>query len=133
MSASDEVILTTEVPRELDMPVVVATRAIVAHFSFRGDRTELFQTDIMDRYRALANEFVCKPTNQKDRWGDQSGPHHTSITTGEHDEDRENDDAHIGDGPADERNKAADDEDKDNEDTVVEKIAPAAPESSKVR
>lgn len=133
MSKNDETVLTTVVPAELDMPVVVATRAIVSHYSFRGDREPLFKTDILDRYLALANEFVCKPTNQKGRWGDKLGPHHTLEQAGVDDEDREDDDAHIGDGPADERNKAAEDEDEAKDKALLQDIGLVASRPPQIR
>lgn len=84
----------------------------------------MLQTDVLGRYRALANEFLCKPNNQKGKWGHTLGPHHTSGAVG-YDSDREDDDARAGDGPDDERNEA-------DEDLEVEEIAPAAPGPARV-
>lgn len=64
---NDEVALTQIIPKELAMPVLVDTRALVAHFAFHldGQREDLLKTDILDRYRALANERACAANNQK--------------------------------------------------------------------
>lgn len=64
---NDEVALTQIVPKELAMPVLVDTRALVSHYAFHmdGQRENLRMTDILSRYRALANERVCSVRNQK--------------------------------------------------------------------
>lgn len=61
----DEGLLTEYVPRELNMPVLLATRAIAVHFAYRTDRKAMLQTDVLDRYRLYANEMVCATENQK--------------------------------------------------------------------
>lgn len=43
--------------------LLVNTHAIAAHFSFRSQH-EMYQTDLLDRYRAYANEMVCTKDNQ---------------------------------------------------------------------
>lgn len=43
--------------------LLVNTHAIAAHFSFRTQH-EVYDTDLLDRYRAYANEMVCKEDNQ---------------------------------------------------------------------
>lgn len=43
--------------------LLVNTHAIAAHFSFRSQH-EMYDTDILDRYRAYANEMVCTKDNQ---------------------------------------------------------------------
>ena len=53
------VVLTTKLRR----PLLVNTHAIAAHFSFRTQH-ELYDTDLLSRYRAYANEFICKADNQ---------------------------------------------------------------------
>lgn len=39
--------------------LLLNTRAVVAHFSFLSQR-DLFATDLLDRYRAYANEAACE-------------------------------------------------------------------------
>ena len=41
----------------------VNTHAIAAHFSFRTQH-ELYDTDLLSRYRAYANEMICTKDNQ---------------------------------------------------------------------
>lgn len=55
---NDEVALTMIIPKELNMPVLVDTRVIVAHFAFHdaGQRQDVLKTDLLDRYRDLADE-----------------------------------------------------------------------------
>lgn len=43
--------------------LLVNTHAIAAHFSFRTQH-EVYDTDLLDRYRAYANEMICKENNQ---------------------------------------------------------------------
>lgn len=64
---NDEVALTMTIPKELAMPVYVDTRAIVGHFAFHdvNQRRDVLQTDLLDRYRLLANERSCGANNQK--------------------------------------------------------------------
>lgn len=45
------------------LALLVNTHAIAAHFSFRTQH-EVYQTDLLDRYRAYANEMICTPDNQ---------------------------------------------------------------------
>lgn len=126
---NDERLLTEIVPLELDMPALIATRAISSHFSFRNERNKMLQTDLLDRYIAYANEMVCTPDNQKKRFGPQLGPHHLPSTrqTGEQMdgsnahgtnndkaanviEDGPGEVANIGDGPGEVANVKADEE-----------------------
>lgn len=65
MLADDEQELTVTVPKRLKRPVVIDTRAIVAHLSFFPQFEGIKETDLLDRYRAYANEMVCKPDNRK--------------------------------------------------------------------
>lgn len=53
------------IPRDLNMPVLLATRAVVAHFAYGKDRENVLKTDVLDRYRSYANEMVCDASNQK--------------------------------------------------------------------
>ncbi|KAL9028756.1 MAG: hypothetical protein Q9196_002924 [Gyalolechia fulgens] len=59
----DEHELSVNIPSKLNRPVLVNTHAVAAHFSFRTQH-ELYETDLLDRYRAYANEMVCTKENQ---------------------------------------------------------------------
>lgn len=59
----DEHELSVGIPTKLNRPVLVNTHAVAAHFSFRTQH-ELYETDLLDRYRAYANEMVCTKDNQ---------------------------------------------------------------------
>lgn len=59
----DEHELSVGIPVKLNRPVLVNTHAVAAHFSFRTQH-ELYETDLLDRYRAYANEMVCTKDNQ---------------------------------------------------------------------
>ena len=43
--------------------LLVNTHAIASHFSFRSQH-EMYDTDLLDRYRAYANEKICTEDNQ---------------------------------------------------------------------
>ncbi|KAG8529541.1 uncharacterized protein KY384_006178 [Bacidia gigantensis] len=62
-SFDDELALSVEVPHELKRPLLVNTHAIAAHFGFRS-QAEMYDTDLLDRYRAYANENICTKDNQ---------------------------------------------------------------------
>ncbi|KAI0131589.1 hypothetical protein F4776DRAFT_671595 [Hypoxylon sp. NC0597] len=64
----DEAELTSEIPLRLRRPVVIDTRAVVAHQSFYTQREGINQTDLVDRFRAFANENVCAADNLKKPW-----------------------------------------------------------------
>lgn len=64
----DEAEITSEIPQRLGRPFVIDTRAVVAHQSFFTQKDGIGQTDLMDRWRAFANENVCAATNQKRPW-----------------------------------------------------------------
>lgn len=59
----DEHVLSVALPLKLRRPLLVNTHAIAAHFSFRIQH-EVDETDLLDRYRAYANEMICTPDNQ---------------------------------------------------------------------
>ncbi|KAL8833292.1 MAG: hypothetical protein Q9170_004351 [Blastenia crenularia] len=59
----DEHELSVNIPIKLNRPVLVNTHAVAAHFSFRTQH-EVYETDLLDRYRAYANEMVCTKDNQ---------------------------------------------------------------------
>ncbi|KAI1417481.1 hypothetical protein F5Y13DRAFT_201059 [Hypoxylon sp. FL1857] len=64
----DELELTSEIPLRLGRPFVIDTRAVVAHQSFYPQKEGINQTDLMDRFRAFANENVCAAGNLKKPW-----------------------------------------------------------------
>lgn len=79
--ADDEQLISVELPRKhhrrkqslteqlsnplLTMPSenLVQTHALTAHFSF-AVQPEMYDTDLLSRYRAYANEMVCSSNNQ---------------------------------------------------------------------
>lgn len=99
----DEYLLTEVIPKSLDMPVLVATRAIATHFSFRGDREALLKSDVLDRYEALANELYCPANTMLSRLGRPLTPHQKPSPKGPvvspADASFGNDE--VGDGPQD--------------------------------
>jgi hypothetical protein len=64
----DEDAITKEIPKRTGRPFIIDTRAVVGHFSFFTQIEDIRQTDLLDRYRAYANEAVCKPGNLKQPW-----------------------------------------------------------------
>ena len=61
----DEQDITVTNPRKLGRPFLVSSHAIASHFSFSIVTKQLHSTDLMERYRGLANEKVCAKDNQK--------------------------------------------------------------------
>ena len=55
----DEHFLSITLPKRLGRTLLVNTHALAAHFSFQTQH-ELFETDLLGRYRALAAEMVCE-------------------------------------------------------------------------
>ena len=70
ITADDEVDISMRIPRETGRAFLVDTHALAAHFSFGGPGPMVRQTDLMERYRNVANELVCAPDNQKRRFLD---------------------------------------------------------------
>ncbi|KAF2972011.1 hypothetical protein GQX73_g1537 [Xylaria multiplex] len=68
MDDDDEYTITSGLPKKTGRPFIIDTRAIVGHFSFYTQVGEIRQTDLLDRWRAFANEAVCKPDNLKKPW-----------------------------------------------------------------
>ncbi|KAI4209179.1 MAG: hypothetical protein LQ351_007854 [Letrouitia transgressa] len=62
-TSDDEMVLSQEIPLKLQRPVLVNTHALAAHFSFRTQH-EIYETDLLSRYRAMANEMICGADNQ---------------------------------------------------------------------
>jgi hypothetical protein len=48
---------TVKRPRELDAPNLIVANSLVSHFSFYTQRGYLLETNILDRYRKLAEEL----------------------------------------------------------------------------
>ncbi|RYO90582.1 hypothetical protein DL764_008422 [Monosporascus ibericus] len=59
IGAADEEELSQTIPRRLGRPFVIDTRAVVGHHSFFTQREGIERTDLLDRWRALANEVAC--------------------------------------------------------------------------
>ena len=62
----DEQGIGVTIPRKTGRPFFVDTHAVVAHLHFGPQTRYMLQTDVLDRYRALANEMVCAKDNQKE-------------------------------------------------------------------
>jgi len=65
MRDDDERELTVDIPKRTQRPFLVDTRVIVSHLSFKPQDKGIRQTDLVDRYRALANEAACSVNNLK--------------------------------------------------------------------
>ncbi|KAI0517718.1 hypothetical protein F5B22DRAFT_645426 [Xylaria bambusicola] len=68
MNDDDEDAITRLIPRSTGRPFIIDTRAVVGHFSFFTQAEQIRQTDLLDRWRAFANEAVCAPDNLKKPW-----------------------------------------------------------------
>ncbi|KAI0474998.1 hypothetical protein GGR56DRAFT_666214 [Xylariaceae sp. FL0804] len=68
IAEDDEEDITSQIPKQTGRPFVIDTRAVVGHFSFFTQIEKVRQTDLLDRWRALANEAVCEPLNRKAPW-----------------------------------------------------------------
>ncbi|KAI0441824.1 hypothetical protein F4803DRAFT_403069 [Xylaria telfairii] len=68
MDDDDEDAITKSIPKKTGRPFIIDTRAVVGHFSFYTQQENIRQTDLLDRWRAFANEAVCKPGNLKKPW-----------------------------------------------------------------
>lgn len=65
ISERDELDIAVRNPEILGRPLLIDSHALVSHFSFGPQHENLLRTDFLDRYRAYANEMVCKKDNQK--------------------------------------------------------------------
>jgi hypothetical protein len=65
IAADDEEYITATLPRKLGRPFLIDTRSVVSHLHFGPQTKGILQTDLLDRYRALANEKACALNNQK--------------------------------------------------------------------
>lgn len=64
----DEQDITSDIPRRIGRPFLIDTRSVVAHFSFFTQQDGIGKSDLLDRWRAYANEAVCTPNNLKKPW-----------------------------------------------------------------
>ncbi|OTB06506.1 hypothetical protein M426DRAFT_318911 [Hypoxylon sp. CI-4A] len=65
IAGDDEEDITVTIPRRTRRPFVIDTRSVVGHLSFYPQHDGVRETDLLDRWRAFANEMVCSPQNQK--------------------------------------------------------------------
>lgn len=65
IDADDEEAFTVTLPHRTRRPLLIDTRAVVSHFHFYPQRTDVMMTDALDRYRAYANEKICARGNKK--------------------------------------------------------------------
>ncbi|KAI1365622.1 hypothetical protein F5Y08DRAFT_327953 [Xylaria arbuscula] len=65
IGGDDEQEITSNIPKRLQRPFVVDTRAVVSHLSFWPQHEGIRKTDLLDRWRAVANELVCAVDDQK--------------------------------------------------------------------
>ncbi|KAH9993913.1 hypothetical protein F4779DRAFT_608400 [Xylariaceae sp. FL0662B] len=65
IAPDDEEDLTVAIPKRTRRPFVIDSRAVVGHLSFFPQHDGVRETDLLDRWRAFANEMVCKPGNRK--------------------------------------------------------------------
>lgn len=61
----DEQELTVTIPQRTGRPHMIDLGAVVAHFQFNTQSEGVLSTDLLDRFRAYANEMVCTARNQK--------------------------------------------------------------------
>lgn len=59
----DEQDFSVTIPKRTRRPILIDTRSVVSHYSFYIQQKSMRQTDLLDRYRALANEAAC-PANR---------------------------------------------------------------------
>ncbi|KXJ90607.1 hypothetical protein Micbo1qcDRAFT_205428 [Microdochium bolleyi] len=59
----DEQDFSVTIPKRTRRPILIDTRSVVSHYSFYIQLKSIRQTDLLDRYRALANEAAC-PANR---------------------------------------------------------------------
>ncbi|KAI4864522.1 hypothetical protein F4820DRAFT_458808 [Hypoxylon rubiginosum] len=64
----DEQAITSDIPKRIGRPFLIDTRSVVAHFSFFTQQDGISKSDLLDRWRAYANEAVCAPNNLKMPW-----------------------------------------------------------------
>ncbi|KAI1638642.1 hypothetical protein F4809DRAFT_239335 [Biscogniauxia mediterranea] len=65
IAEDDEQDITVTIPTRMQRPFVIDTRAVIAHLGFNPQQDGVRQTDLLDRWRAFANEMVCAPGDRK--------------------------------------------------------------------
>ncbi|KAI1119551.1 hypothetical protein F5Y14DRAFT_457809 [Nemania sp. NC0429] len=65
IAEDDEQDITVTKPIGFQRPFVIDTRAVVGHLSFFPQHDGIRQTDLLDRWRAFANEMICTANNRK--------------------------------------------------------------------
>ncbi|KAL7627728.1 Mitochondrial-processing peptidase subunit alpha [Parahypoxylon ruwenzoriense] len=65
IAEDDEQDITVTIPKRTRRPFVIDTRSVVGHLSFYPQHDGVRETDLLDRWRAFANEMVCAPANRK--------------------------------------------------------------------
>ncbi|KAI0157067.1 hypothetical protein GGR52DRAFT_582886 [Hypoxylon sp. FL1284] len=68
IAEDDEQDITSDIPRRIGRPFLIDTRSVVAHFSFFTQQDGISKTDLLDRWRAYANEAVCAPNRLRKPW-----------------------------------------------------------------
>ncbi|KAF1988134.1 hypothetical protein K402DRAFT_462049 [Aulographum hederae CBS 113979] len=66
IGGDDEEEIGVTIPRRTGRPFVIDTKAVVAHLNFGPQTDGVEQTDLLDRWRAFANENICKADNRKE-------------------------------------------------------------------
>ncbi|GAB7345336.1 hypothetical protein MBLNU457_3688t2 [Dothideomycetes sp. NU457] len=69
----DEKNITADMPRNLGRPMMLDVQALAAHMHFHDQEPGMMMTDMLDRWRAYANEKVCAPRRQKKVPGQENG------------------------------------------------------------
>ncbi|KAI1386665.1 uncharacterized protein F4822DRAFT_410870 [Hypoxylon trugodes] len=65
IAEDDEQDITVTIPKRTRRPFVIDTRSVVGHLSFYPQHEGVRETDLLDRWRAFANDMICSPRNQK--------------------------------------------------------------------
>lgn len=65
IAGDDEQDITVDIPLRTHRPFLIDTRAVVGHLSFFPQHEGVRETDLLDRWRAFANEMICAPGNRK--------------------------------------------------------------------
>ncbi|KAI0021245.1 hypothetical protein F4780DRAFT_770317 [Xylariomycetidae sp. FL0641] len=65
IAEDDEEDFTVAIPRRTGRPFVIDARAVVGHLSFYPQHEGIRQTDLLDRWRAFANEHICAADNPR--------------------------------------------------------------------
>jgi len=79
----DEKNITADMPRAMGRPMVIDVQALAAHFHFHDQEVGMQMTDLLDRWRAYANDRVCAPRNRKGVPGQVGGKGWTERNGGQ--------------------------------------------------